>query len=106
MKEPNAYDIPTISGINDKDGMIMLNDAQKKLDLYDNDMARMIPVSVNISPLSECAEQVGDEIKKFYFGDKSVCKETLLELGDLMTDYHFALGQVLSTELGARFQHK
>jgi carboxylesterase type B len=97
--------IDIMFGTNDRDGMIMIMDAVKKLDAYDNDPVRFIPTSVNINPMSPNAEALGQEIKKFYFGDEGVCKETIPKLADLMTDFHFKLSDNLSTELHARYQN-
>uniref|UniRef100_A0A8D8NKS9 Carboxylic ester hydrolase n=3 Tax=Culex pipiens TaxID=7175 RepID=A0A8D8NKS9_CULPI len=107
MKTPNSIEsIPVMMGVNNGEGIIMLLDAVKKLDLYDNDMARLIPRSVNVNPATKASNDLGEEIKKFYFGDKPVCKETLPQLADLMSDYHFAIFANTCAELHARYQHQ
>jgi acetylcholinesterase len=62
--------------------------------------------SVNVAPESDAAGIVGDDIKKFYFGDEGVSKKTVPQLIELLTDYHFELGQYLTVELHSRYQHK
>ncbi|XP_055620726.1 acetylcholinesterase isoform X2 [Toxorhynchites rutilus septentrionalis] len=107
MKTPNSiFDIPVIMGVNNREGTIMLLDAIKKLDLYDNDMARLIPRTVNVNPGTKASNELGEEIKKFYFGDKNVCKETLPLLADLMSDYHFGIFANACAELHSKYQHR
>ncbi|XP_058123887.1 juvenile hormone esterase [Anopheles coustani] len=105
MQQPNRIPpIPIIFGNNDREGTIMMMDAIRKLDLYDNDMARMIPRTVNVAPGSPASEQLGEEIKRFYCGPKGVTNETVNQLADLMTDYHFGILANTCAELHARHQ--
>ncbi|XP_053689265.1 acetylcholinesterase-like isoform X2 [Sabethes cyaneus] len=107
MKTPNSLsNIPLMLGVNNREGTIMLLDAVKKLDVYDKDLARLIPRTVNVTPYTVASKELGEEIKKFYFGGKSVCKETLPQLADLMSDYHFAILANACAELHARYQHQ
>ncbi|XP_062543899.1 esterase B1-like isoform X1 [Armigeres subalbatus] len=107
LKTPNSIaNIPVMMGLNNKEGTIMLLDAIKKLELYDNDMARMIPRSVNVNPGTKTSNELGEEIKKFYFGNQSVDKKTLPQLADLMSDYHFTIIANVCSELHSRYQHQ
>ncbi|XP_035784382.1 esterase B1-like isoform X1 [Anopheles albimanus] len=107
MQQQNRLpEIPIMMGNNNGEGIIMMLDASKKLDLYDNDMARMVPRSVNVAPESAACEQLGNEIKQFYFGTDGVNKTTVNQLADLMTDYHFGILANTCAELHARFQHR
>lgn len=103
-EQKDEINIPMIFGSNNSDGMIMLLDAVKKLDAYENDPVRFIPPSVNINPMSPQAETLGEEIKKFYFGDKPVSKDSLPQLCNFMTDFHFLVSQTVSSELHTRYQ--
>lgn len=98
--------VDMIFGTNNRDGMIMLTDAVRKLDAYDNDPVRFLPTSVNVNPMSQNAEVLGQEIKNFYFGEEGVCKKTIPQLTDLMTDFHFKVSDNVSSELHSRYQHK
>ncbi|XP_062543894.1 acetylcholinesterase-like isoform X2 [Armigeres subalbatus] len=107
LKTPNSIaNIPVMMGVNNKEGTIMLLDGIKKLELYDNDMARMIPRSVNVNPGTKTSNELGEEIKKFYFGNQSVDTKTLPQLADLMSDYHFTIFANICSELHSRFQHQ
>jgi hypothetical protein len=62
--------------------------------------------SVNLTTGSDTAIKVGEELKSFYFGGKKLSDETLPQFIDLLTDYHFGVGQQLTVDLHARYQHK
>ncbi|CRK95778.1 CLUMA_CG009235, isoform A [Clunio marinus] len=95
-------DVPIILGMNDGDGMTMGNYYRnKKLHLFEEDNVRMVPLSLNIDPMSDEAKKLGKEIKEFYFGDKRIGPETLREFIDFMTDYHFSISYIMSGELHA-----
>ncbi|XP_055528121.1 esterase E4-like isoform X2 [Wyeomyia smithii] len=107
MKTPNSIsNIPLMLGVNNREGTIMLLDAVKKLGVYDKDLARLIPRTVNVNPYTLASKELGEEIKKFYFGGKSVCNETVPQLADLMSDYHFGILANTCAELHARYQHQ
>ncbi|XP_055610912.1 esterase B1-like isoform X2 [Uranotaenia lowii] len=107
LKQPNSLgSMPLMMGNNNREGTIMLLDAKKKLELYDNDMARLIPRTVNVNPGTKTSTELGEEIKKFYFGDKNVSKHTLPQFADLMTDYHFGILANTCAELHSRYQHQ
>ncbi|XP_058828225.1 uncharacterized protein LOC131688090 [Topomyia yanbarensis] len=107
MKTPNSLsNIPLMLGVNNREGTIMLLDAIKKLEVYDNDIARLIPRTVNVNSNTVASKELGAEIKKFYFGDKRVSKDTLLQLADLMSDYHFGILANVCAELHAKYQHQ
>ncbi|XP_070492888.1 juvenile hormone esterase-like [Chironomus tepperi] len=97
--------IPIIFGTNNKEGMIQTAYMLKVLESFNKDPVRMVPLSVNIDPNNPLALELGNIIKKFYFGDKDVGKDTLDNHFDLMTDLHFLTAQTMSNELHARYQH-
>lgn len=96
--------MPIIFGTTSGDGMTMVSDYRKKLQLFDNDMGRVIPLSVNVNPISADAEKLANQIKEFYFDDKGVTEETVPQFVDLMTDFHFLISQTICNELHAIYQ--
>ncbi|XP_053689289.1 juvenile hormone esterase-like isoform X2 [Sabethes cyaneus] len=107
IKTPNSIsNIPLMLGANNREGTIMLLDAIKKLDVYDKDLARLIPRTVNVSSNTLARKELGEEIKRFYFRGKSVCKETVIQLANLMGDYYFVIFNNACAELHARYQHQ
>lgn len=106
LSEPNATDIPMMIGYNCSEGIIMLPDVVKKLLLYDRDLARMIPKSLNLAPDDPRCRTVADEMRRFYFNGNQVTKENLTEMVKLQTDYYFSLGSQMSAELHARHEER
>ncbi|XP_058463056.1 acetylcholinesterase-like [Malaya genurostris] len=107
LKTPNSLsNIPLMLGINNREGTIMLLDAVKKLAIYDKDIARLIPRTVNVNPYTVASKELGEEIKQFYFGDKQVSMDTLPQLADLMSDYHFEILANTCAELHAKYQQQ
>ncbi|XP_058463057.1 acetylcholinesterase-like [Malaya genurostris] len=105
MKTPNSLsDIPLMIGLNNREGTIMLLDAVKKMEVYDKDIARLIPQTVNAHTTAR--RELGVQIKKFYFGDKSVSMDTLPQLADLMSDYYFDILTNICVELHAKYQQQ
>lgn len=97
-------DIPIIFGTTDKEGIIQTSYVKRNLQIYNDDLVKMVPVSLNIDPDSDAALEVGKEIKKFYFGDKSIDKSQIDNFIDFMTDFHFLTGQTVANELHAKYQ--
>ena len=101
----NQINIPIMFGLNDGDGMTMANYYRnKKLPLFDADHVRMVPLSLNIDPMSDEAKKLGKEIKEFYFGEKPIDEKALPEFVKMMTDFQFTVPQTMSNELHARYQ--
>ncbi|CAD7078429.1 unnamed protein product [Hermetia illucens] len=105
-KEPNAIDIPVMMGYTSEEGITMLVNACRKLDELDQDLARMIPRSVDLDPNDPLCLVVADEMRKFYFNGEKVTMKKVKELCNLMTDYHFGIGIHAAAEIHARYQHK
>lgn len=86
----------------------MLIDAvkNKKLDDIENDLARLIPRSVDLSTDDERCRHLANRIREFYFKGKKVSHDTMNELVDLNTDYHFTILAYLAAELHARYQNR
>lgn len=95
-------------GYNSMDGLVILVDAVvgKKLELYDNDLARLIPKSVDLEPDDERCKSLANRLRQFYFDGNRVCADTLEGFADLYTDTYFSLFTYLSAELHARHQHR
>lgn len=109
MKAPiDSLSIPIMMGYNSKDGLVMLIDAvkNKKLDQFDNDLARLIPRTINLAVDDERCKQLANKMREFYFSGKKICHDTLDDLVDLFTDYHFTIFSYLAAELHARYQNR
>lgn len=109
MKSPiDSLNIPIMMGYNSKDGLIMLIDIlkNKKIDQLENDLARLIPRSVNLATDDERCKVLANRMRQFYMNGKQLSQETLDDLVDLMTDYHFTIFSYLGAELHAKYQNR
>lgn len=96
-------------GYNNEEGIIILIDLFKKFDMYDKDIAKMIPRSLNIpneSPSEPESLKLGESIRKFYFDGQKLTAKVLKEMSKLQTDYHFAIGSHIYAEMHSRKQPK
>ncbi|GAB0095021.1 Carboxylic ester hydrolase [Sergentomyia squamirostris] len=101
-----AIEKPMILGHTSKEGIIMLLDAIRKIDLYETDFSRIIPKSLNVTPGSRTCERVANEMRKFYFNDAKITKDVIPEFTDLLSDYNFIIGNHVTAEIHARKEHK
>lgn len=95
-------------GYNSKEGIVMIikNVKNKELDQIDNDLARLIPKSVNLASDDERCMYLAKRMKQFYFNGNKISNDTVEELVDLNTDYHFSIFSYLAAELHARYQNR
>lgn len=78
----------------------------KKFEVYDRDLARLIPKSIDLNVDDPRCQQLANEIRTFYFEGRKITADTIKPLIDLMTDYHFALSMHLTAELYALHQRR
>lgn len=104
----DTRNIPVMIGYNSKDGLIMLIDAlkSKKIDQFDEDLARLIPKSVNLAPDDHRCIAVANRMRQFYLSGKKLGKNTLDNFVDLLTDYHFTILAYLGAELHSKYQKR
>lgn len=107
MNQQNRINIPVMLGYNSDEGIVTLLDVYKKFDLYDKDLAKMIPRSLNVPNESSSdpeAIKIGELIRDFYFDGQKLSKTVLNKMSKLETDYHFAIGAHLTAEVHATRQ--
>uniref|UniRef100_A0A1B0EWG9 Carboxylic ester hydrolase n=1 Tax=Lutzomyia longipalpis TaxID=7200 RepID=A0A1B0EWG9_LUTLO len=105
-KALKAIEKPMILGHTSKEGIIMLLDAVRKIDLYDKDFQRIIPKTLNVVQGSRTCERVADEMRKFYFNGGNITQETIPQFTDLLSDYNFMIGNHVTAEIHARKEHR
>lgn len=93
-------------GYNDAEGLMLLEGASRKLDVYEKDLQRMIPRTLNVNPDSPAGFELAKRIQKFYFHNEPIDVSKLHEIGMLHTDYHFAIHTILTAEQHANIQQK
>lgn len=95
---------PVMIGYTSNEGLIMLLDAVKKLRDYDKDFSRLVPENLNVKPGTPEMEEAVKLIRNYFFGDKAVDKDSLRQLGDLMSDYYFTMAIHWTVEMMARME--
>lgn len=94
---------PMILGLNNGDGMTMTSTYRKnKFQMFDNDYVKLVPISLNLDPNSEEAQQLSKEIKQFYFGDHPIDEKKIVAFTNCMTDFHFTIAQTMANQLHAQ----
>ncbi|KAJ6636708.1 Juvenile hormone esterase [Pseudolycoriella hygida] len=107
MNQKNLLNIPVMIGYTSSEGIVTLIETCKKIDLYDKDLARMIPRSLNVpneSPSETEAQKVAELIRTFYFNGQPITDKLLNEMCRLQSDYHFVIGAHLYAEMHSRRQ--
>lgn len=95
---------PMMFGTTDKDGLVMTATYKHFMDQFEKKSQRLIPLSVQVDPNSDAGKAVAEEIKRFYLGSAKFSEETVPQLVEHMTDFHFFIPQTVSNELHARYQ--
>ncbi|KAJ9599104.1 hypothetical protein L9F63_010372, partial [Diploptera punctata] len=87
ISQGKFHKIPYLTGINSHEGLLMLKEIQmnpQQLEIYNNNfelfVRRVLYTDINDTKLKEIAQ----EVKKFYFGDKPLSQDTLLEYVDTL----------------------
>lgn len=62
--------------------------------------------SVNLTQGSVASGKVATEIRKFYFGDEKLTKKQTYPLVDILSDFHFIIGNQLGLELHTTYQRR
>lgn len=104
----NSSNIPIMMGYNSKDGLVMFTDLYKtkKVEQVENDLARLIPKSLNLAVDDQRIKVVEQKMRDFYLNGRKIDQETYDEVTDLLTDYHFSIFFALGTELHAKYQRR
>lgn len=86
-------DIPFMAGVTSHEGILDLTAVIKHpplASIFDKDFERFVPF--NLSEPPEQSQEIAEQIKKFYFGDKLISMDTLEELGHVYSDLNFVCG--------------
>lgn len=101
--------MPIMLGYNSGEGISTFLGSYKKLHLYDTDLARMIPRSLNVPNYvgNEVeAKDVAESIRKFYFDGQKISNKLLNEIAELQSDYHYSMCTHLTAEVVSRMHPK
>lgn len=106
--QSQAIEMPMIFGYNSNEGIVGLPDCHEKnkYELFDKDLARYIPKTIDLVMDDPKCEAIADNIRQFYFSGRKVSDESKFELSKLIGDYHFNMELQFLAETYARRQHK
>ncbi|XP_065091102.1 esterase B1-like [Ochlerotatus camptorhynchus] len=104
LKRYDTFDMPMITGGADTEGGLSVYLLLNRLKhINDNPEHYLISTLVRDADIADRDDLIA-AIKKFYFGDKSIDRNSLRELSDLMTDVDFAAHQMVATEWISKYQ--
>ncbi|KAJ9600061.1 hypothetical protein L9F63_009642, partial [Diploptera punctata] len=95
MAEGKFNQVPCIIGFTSHEGMMMLrplNEKPEMIEMLTNKEDSIIPYTKSLKKNTTESKEIGSKIRKYYFGEKYICKETLPELVDLYSDAFFIHG--------------
>ncbi|XP_034478905.1 acetylcholinesterase-like isoform X2 [Drosophila innubila] len=96
--------MPVIMGYNSAEGLAMIVNARRKLDLYEKDLARLVPRNLIEKSQAPEAQEAANNMRQFYFNGQPLSLESLDNLVDLFTDYHFIIDMQLAAEIHVNCQ--
>ncbi|XP_053683154.1 para-nitrobenzyl esterase-like [Sabethes cyaneus] len=102
--KPNLNTVPLMLGITSNEGMCFAPYLLQLPDLFSNDPERYVPPQLPLS--NDQRYIVGEEIKRFYFGEKKVSPETISSLLEYVSDCMFVIPALVASELHSRYQHR
>ncbi|KAJ8732437.1 hypothetical protein PYW07_015036 [Mythimna separata] len=82
--------VPLLIGYNSAEGILILNDHTKKLEIFNKDPSYLVPREIATTVSKEKIDEFGQRIKQFYFGGKDATKKDAQAITDLQTDINFS----------------
>lgn len=89
LLQGNIMKIPMILGYNNIEGLLMLPNQLKNVEFINENPRCFLPREIVSVITKEKEIEFGQRIKKFYFGDKDINKDSFAPLLDLLTDLYF-----------------
>lgn len=93
--------MPLLMGYNSGEGIAMIVPAKRKLELYNEDLARMVPRNLVVKAEAPEAIQAAEDMRQFYFNGQDVTVENLV---DIFTDFYFNIDAQHAAEIHANCQ--
>ncbi|XP_058457957.1 esterase B1-like [Malaya genurostris] len=103
IKSSISLDMPLIDGCNSGEGILSLFLMSSSIHLGNKEPERFVPQLLGTSERLDRVE-VGKLIRKFYFGDEPVTKNTCEQISDVMADNYFFTNSMINAEWMAKYQ--
>lgn len=101
LRNPNMTNIPLILGLTSNEAICFIQNLS--VELYANDAKLFVPPQLAVP--EDRLLQVGEEVKRFYFENRTVSSENLQFLLDFVSDCMFVIPVCVASELHSRYQH-
>ncbi|KOC60513.1 Esterase FE4 [Habropoda laboriosa] len=98
IKTGNIADVPVMAGIVASEGLLFAHQMLDAVELLNTEPEKFLPGDLNVTDAG-AKKEVGESLKKFYFGDKQVSKENLNEYAAMMSDTFVNAGTMLSIDI-------
>ncbi|XP_017761096.1 PREDICTED: esterase FE4-like [Eufriesea mexicana] len=98
LKTGRIVDVPVMSGITVDECAFYVQMVIDGIELLNTEPEKFLPVDLNITD-PNTKKEMGQCLKKFYFGEKQVSKENLHEYIAMLSDTFFNAGELLSTDI-------
>lgn len=106
LMKDNLYDIPIMMGYTNAEGIIMIQNP-KKIEEFNADLQKTIPVSLNVAMQTPQSIQIAKEIRNFYFDGEQFSKDHKInKLVDLLGDINFNTSIHMAVDLHKQHQKK
>ncbi|KAK9301557.1 hypothetical protein QLX08_006113 [Tetragonisca angustula] len=98
LKSGRIMDVPLMSGIVVDECLFMAQGSIDGIEMLNTEPEVFLPNDMNITDMNYMKE-VGQCLKKFYFGDNQVSKDHLNEYTKMLNDIYFNAGEFLSLDI-------
>lgn len=105
IKSSADLSMPIIDGCNSGEGILSLFLMSKRISIVNKEPERLVPQLLGDSDEIDRAA-LGEEIKRFYFGDQLVGKGTENEINAAFGDIYFIVNSLINAEWLAKYQPK
>lgn len=92
LKEGNFANVPLLLGYNNGEGMGLVKNNVKKSAIINADFTRKVPRDIAKAVSPEQLKVIGENVKKFYFGNGEIDKKSFQVTNNLEGDYNFIYG--------------
>lgn len=103
-KREHLAGMPLIMGYNSAEGIGMIVNARRKLELYDEDLARLVPRNLVERAEAPEAQEAAEDMRQFYFNGQRLSEEHVDNLVDLLSDFHFNIDMQHAAEIHVNCQ--
>ncbi|CAH2074946.1 unnamed protein product, partial [Iphiclides podalirius] len=89
LAKGKAHKVPLMLGYNSAEGIIIVSDHVGKLDVYNRNPSYYVQREIAERVSQKKLKEIGDRVKRFYFGDKNITKDNPQVIEEIQSDIHF-----------------